>query len=431
VAELAAQPEVRRAFAWFAAHAAELEERQLAVTRIPAPPFGEAARAAWLLARFRELGLQDVRLDEAGNVLGMRAGCQPPAAGGEPAPTGQTRSAGPADSTGRCFVALTAHMDTVFPAGTLQGTEVRREGGRLVGPGISDNGAGLTALQAVAGALRDGAICTCAPLLFVANVGEEGEGDLRGMRRLFEDPAPRWRERIAGTLVIDGGGADTLITAGLGSRRFRVTMRGPGGHSWTDFGVPNPIIMLAQAIAQFACTPVPADPKTAFNIGAIHGGTSVNSIPESASMTVDLRSASPAELDRLEKALRDALHEAESQRDSKRASLVSCAVEPIGSRPAAELAPEARILRVMKAVDAELGIKTRRLRASTDANIPFSLGAEAVAIGGGGSGGGAHTLQEWYDPADRELGLRRILLATLMLAGFAGPVSGVAVGRAM
>jgi acetylornithine deacetylase/succinyl-diaminopimelate desuccinylase-like protein len=396
VARLAGLREVHAAFDWFTAHQRELSERQMDIARIPAPPFGESHRAEWFRERFLELELEEVHVDAAGNVIGVRPGAV----------------------AGSKFVALTAHMDTVFPVGTP--LDVRREGERLLGPGVSDNGAGLVALLAMAAALPVGNIHHAAPILFVANVGEEGEGDLRGMRHIFDDV--RWREAIAYTLVLDGGGTDSLITEGLGSRRFQVTVRGPGGHSWTDFGVPNPIVMLARVIDQFARTSVPNDPKTAFNIGEINGGTSVNSIPEAASMKVDMRSASSAELDRLEKILRDALTHASTDLkgmgfDPRRCSNVGHELKLIGNRPAAELAPNARLLQVMKAVDAQLGIHSRRQRASTDANVPLSLGREAVAIGGGGSGGGAHTLHEWYDPTQRELGLRRILLALLTLTG--------------
>jgi tripeptide aminopeptidase len=395
-ARLASSRDVHTAFNWFTEHAREISERQMEVTRIPAPPFGESHRADWLRSRFTEVGLQEVHIDEAGNVLGIR----------------------PGTDAGAKFVALTAHMDTVFPPGTP--IEVRRDGERLLGPGISDNGAGLAALLAVAAAMQDAGIRNTAPIVFVANVGEEGEGDLRGMRQIFNNA--RWREGIAYSVVLDGGGTDTIITEGLGSRRFRATVHGPGGHSWSDFGTPNPIVMLARAIDLFARTPIPNDPKTAFNIGVISGGTSVNSIPEAASMKVDIRSASPAELDRLEQALRSALEQAAGDPksmgfDPRRSGNVSFELKAIGNRPTAELSQDTRILQVMKAVDAQLGVNSRQQRASTDANIPLSLGREAIAIGGGGLGGGAHTVQEWYDPTNRDLGLRRILLALLTLAG--------------
>jgi acetylornithine deacetylase/succinyl-diaminopimelate desuccinylase-like protein len=368
------------------------------VTRIPAPPFGEAARADWLAARFRELGLDDVHIDGIGNVVGLRPGLHPP--------------------TDPRYVAITAHIDTVFPAGT--GVSVRREGNRLYGPGISDNSAGITALLALAGALRHAEIRTESPLVFIGNVGEEGEGDVRGMRYLFADP--RWRDAIAATLVLDGAGTDTIVTEALGSKRFLVTILGPGGHSWSDFGTANPIVVLARAIDQFARTPVPASPKTTFNIGVITGGTSVNSIPESASIKVDIRSAAGEQVERLERALRDAVERAVASEPGANSggrsnSGLVADIKLIGSRPAARLNADSPMLAVVQAVDIHLDNNARLQRASTDANIPLSQGRDAIAIGAGGAGGGAHTLHEWYDPTGRDLGLRRILLTVLTVAG--------------
>jgi acetylornithine deacetylase/succinyl-diaminopimelate desuccinylase-like protein len=396
IARLIARRDVHTAFDWFASHTRELDELQMEITRIPAPPFGEAQRAEWFRARFLQLGLEDVHIDQVGNVLGVRPGTAP----------------------GVPYVALTAHMDTVFSAGTS--ISIRREGARLLGPGIADNGSGLVALLAVASVLQETQIRTAAPILFVANVGEEGEGDLRGMRQLFSDP--RWRDSIACTLVLDGAGTDTTVTEGLGSRRFEATVYGPGGHSWSDFGTPNPITVLARTIELFSRTPLSSDRRTAFNIGVISGGTSVNSIPESASMRVDVRSVVPTELDRMEKALRASLNQAvaESNGDGtnpRRPDLVSYELKLIGSRPAAELNPDSQLLAVLRAVDAQLGIVSHRQRASTDANIPLALGRDAIAIGAGGSGGGAHTLHEWYDPTNRDPGLRRILLTLLAISG--------------
>jgi tripeptide aminopeptidase len=398
IARLSASAELRSAFAWLRAQEAQFAHWQLDLARIPSPPFGEAARATWVANKFRELGLDDVHNDDVGNVFGIHPGF------------------------GRNYVALSAHMDTVFPAGTP--LNVRQQGNRLFGPGVSDNGAGLTAMLAIATLLRSVRIRHALPFLFIANVGEEGEGDLRGMRHIFS--APRWKDSIAYNLVLDGAGSDTIVAEALGSRRFEVIVRGPGGHSWSDFGAPNPILVLARAIQAFAQTPVPSSPKTTFNIGVIRGGTSVNSIPESASMRVDLRSTSMAEMERLESALRLALEDAVADESKaiegraasqRRASGVSCEIVVIGNRPAGELDPNARILQVIRAVDAHLGNASQVQRASTDANIPLSLGREAIAIGGGGTGGGAHTLQEWFDCSGRELGLKRILLTLLALAG--------------
>ena len=398
VARLAAAPEVRSAFNWFRTQEPQLAHWQMEMARIPAPPFGESARAAWLAECFREVGLDDVRIDDVGNVFGTHPGY------------------------GRRHIALSAHIDTVFPANTP--LNIRQQGSRIYGPGVADNGAGVAAMLGIAALLRSVRIRHALPFVFIGNVGEEGEGDLRGMRHIFA--TPRWKDSIAYTIVLDGAGADTIVAEALGSRRFEVIVRGPGGHSWSDFGAPNPIVILAKAIETFIATPVPAAPKTTFNIGVIRGGTSVNSIPESASMKVDIRSTSMAEMERLEHSLRRALNQAVEDETmtaemrstaQKRPAGVRCEVVVIGNRPAGELPAAARILQVVRAVDAQLGNAAQIQRASTDANIPLSLGLETVAIGGGGSGGGAHTLQEWFDSNGRELALKRILLTMLALAG--------------
>ncbi len=398
VIALAARSELRSAIAWFASQEAQILDWQLELARIPAPPFGEQARTEWILDRFLEVGLADVHTDEVGNVFGIRPG------------------------KSEKLVAVSAHLDTVFPAGTP--LNIRQQGARLFGPGVSDNGAGVSALLGVAAALGQVRLKHSASILFIANVGEEGEGDLRGMRHIFSDR--RWLDNITYNLVLDGAGNDTIVAEALGSRRFEVIVRGPGGHSWSDFGAPNPIVVLGQAISKFARVPVTTAPKTTFNIGVIRGGTSVNSIPESASMRVDVRSTSTAEIERLEHALRVALDEsiqeesraAEARHPGQKAvTSLSAEVVTIGNRPGGELAPSARILQVIRAVDAHLGNVAQVQRASTDANIPLSLGREAIAIGGGGTGGGAHTLQEWFDSSGRDLGLKRILLTVLALAG--------------
>jgi acetylornithine deacetylase/succinyl-diaminopimelate desuccinylase-like protein len=392
VARLAERGAVHDAFAWFRSHARELEDLQLEVTAIPAPPWGEAARSEWMRTRFESSGLSDVQQDDLGNVFGFRLGRD---------------ASAPA-------VAISAHLDTVFPPGTP--LHVRREDNKLWGPGISDNGAGLTALLAIAGALHDTEIEHEAPLLFIANVGEEGEGNLRGMRHIFAQK--QWANSIGPTIVLDGAGADTVITEALGSRRYEVSVTGAGGHSWSDFGVPNPVVALARVIQRFSETSVPSKPKTTFNIGTIEGGTSVNSIPQSAAMRVDTRSASVEQLDRLERALREAVREgvAETNR-RKRQEGLKAEVAIIGDRPAADLPADSRLLEAIRAVDMQLNNLSRIQRASTDANIPLSLGREAIALGAGGNGGGAHTLNEWYDSAGRDLGLKRILLLTLALSG--------------
>ena len=392
VARIAEMRKVHEAFAWFRANARALEELQLDVTAIAAPAWGEGPRSDWLRAQLEELPLADVHQDELGNVFAIRPGSDPKAP----------------------YIALSAHIDTVFPEGTDVGP--RREGGKLYGPGISDNASGIVALLAIAGAICATSLANAAPILFIGNVGEEGEGDLRGMRHIFQQP--RWSQSIAALVAVDGAGTDTIIAEGLGSRRYEITVRGQGGHSWSDFGLPNPIIAVARIIERFTRTTVPTVPKTTYNIGTIMGGTSVNSIPESATIRVDTRSASVSELDRLERALHDAIDEVLPQMTGrKRQEALSAEVRVIGNRPAADLSGDAHLLKIIRAVDAQLNNTARIQRASTDANIPLSLGREAIAIGAGGSGGGAHSLSEWYDPSDRDLGLKRILLLTLALAG--------------
>lgn len=394
VTHIAGLRPVHDAFAWFRAHSRQLEDQQLEVTSIAAPPWGEGPRCDWLRTRFAEMQLTRVHQDSLGNVFGIRPGLDP----------------------GAPFIALSAHLDTVFPVGTA--IDVRREAGKLYGPGISDNGCGIVALLAIAGAMQAANAPNMAPILFIGNVGEEGEGDLRGMRHIFAQP--EWSQSIASLIAVDGAGTDTVIAEALGSRRYEVTVRGPGGHSWSDFGVANPIVALARIIDRFTQTKVPTTPKTTYNVGIVSGGTSVNSIPQSATMRVDTRSASIAELDRLERALHESVQEIiPDVTGRKRQEILTAEVRIIGNRPAADLPAEAQLLKAIRAVDTHLGNNARVQRASTDANIPLSLGREAIAIGGGGSGGGAHTIQEWYDPAGRDLGLKRILLLALTLSGVA------------
>lgn len=397
IADLAASPAVSKAASWFRQSESRIADWQMALAMIPAPPFGEAARSQWLAKEFRELQLAEVAVDALGNAIGIIPGSSSE------------------------VISISAHIDTVFPPSTV--LNIRREGCQLLGPGISDNAAGVAALLALAAAFKDLELPHTATLLFIGNVGEEGEGDLRGMRHIFAQS--EWRGSIAASVVIDGAGCDTIIAEALGSRRFEITVRGPGGHSWSDFGTPNPIMALAGALHIFSQTRISPSPKTTFNVGVIHGGTSVNSIPESASMRVDIRSASPFEIERLEMELRHAVEVgiAEETRASagrnlaRRNAELTANLRVIGNRPAGELRPDANILRIARAVDGHIGNAAQIQRASTDANIPLSLGREAIALGAGGKGGGAHTLQEWFDSSGREFGLQRLLLMVLALAG--------------
>ena len=396
VTRIAAMRAVHSAFRYLHNQEMEFRRWQRELAEIPAPPFGEAARSRWLQDRYSALGLQNVQTDELGNVFALlREGGNGPLFG------------------------ISAHIDTVFPAQTPVAS--REDGNKLYGPGISDNAAGVIAVMAIAAALKHAEIQPDTNVVFIGNVGEEGEGNLRGMRHIFADP--RWSEAISSLLVIDGAGTDSYVTQALGSRRFEVTFRGPGGHSWSDFGLPNPIILLARSLAYFSETRVPESPRTTFNIGVIQGGTSVNSIPESATARVDLRSASMDELQRLEDLLRQAVaaawHEVPLTFRALRpeTSKVGFTIECIGDRPASELPADSRIIQVVRAVDAHLAIKSVPRVASTDANIPIALGKEATTIGTGGDGGGAHTLREWFDCTNRDLGLKRILLTLLTLTG--------------
>ena len=270
-------------------------------------------------------------------------------------------------------------------------------------------------MLAIAMAMRDGRIQCQSDVIFIGNVGEEGEGDLRGIRHIFEKS--KWSPRIGSTIVIDGSGTDALIGEALGSRRFEVIVRGPGGHSWSDFGQPNPIVTISRIVSRFSQTPLPSSPKTTFNFGVISGGTSVNSIPELAQVSIDLRSASTAELQRLEDELRAVIQAEIPARGDGYPAKLSCELKKIGDRPAGELQSNSRLLEVIRAVDAHLSISSQMRRASTDANIPISMGRDAITIGAGGTGGGAHTVREWFNPTGRSLALKRILLAVLAMAG--------------
>ncbi|MGB6198444.1 MAG: M20/M25/M40 family metallo-hydrolase, partial [Candidatus Acidiferrales bacterium] len=274
----------------------ETTNEQIRITEIPAPPFAESERAAYLKKLLASAGLR-VHIDSVGNVIGERPGSSDGAA--NPSSSASTAGASSASaSDGAGVVLITAHLDTVFPAGT--NVAVRREGARLSAPGISDNGTGLATLVALARAMRDANIATRETILLVADVGEEGEGNLRGVRALVEE----YKNRLRAVIALDGAATDYVATSALPSRRFDVIVTGPGGHSWSDFGVPNPIDALGRAIAKLSETQVPTDPRTTFNVGRIEGGTSINAIPERASMSVDLRSESDAELARLERELR-------------------------------------------------------------------------------------------------------------------------------
>ncbi|MBM3736730.1 MAG: M20/M25/M40 family metallo-hydrolase [Acidobacteria bacterium] len=391
IAQTAAEPALIEACQWFAAERRWINEKHLELCRIPAPTFQEQRRAEWMVAQFRSLGC-DARVDRAGNVLAHVNG----------------------DHGGQ-MVALTAHLDTVLEPRSPDDIRIGRDG-EVTGPGVADNGAGLAALLAVAGALRGNRTLrdSALPLLLVANVGEEGEGNLSGMRFLCRQSG--MGSRIASFVVLDGPATDHITCRALASRRFEITCSGPGGHSWSDWGVGNPVHAISRAITFFAEQPVSSGPRTTFNFGLIEGGTSVNSIPASARAKVDLRSESPSRIDEMAAWLTASLERAiEIENDRSTAGRVSAKVREIGSRPGGQVAEDARIVRHIRAVDSHLGIRAHIDCASTDANIPLSLGLPAMSIGAGGQGGGAHTVNEWFRAEGRETGLRRILLLLVQL----------------
>jgi tripeptide aminopeptidase len=400
IAQLAADRRVHQAFRWLHLHEQQIMGWQRELVQVAAPPFGEGLRAEWLCERFRDLGLDDVHVDKIGNAIGIRRAVVP---------------------SEKCLL-LSAHIDTVFPVDTpilpvLEGT-------RLTAPGACDNGSGVVALLAIAAALRQAQIEPGCDLVLIGNVGEEGEGNLRGMRHLYEQSS--WRERVAAHIVLDGAGHEIAVTHALGSHRYQVTVTGQGGHSWTDAGRPNPIVALSTAIARLGALGLSTAPRTTLNVGTIEGGTSVNAIPERAAARFDARSTDPQQLILLEvelyRAVEDAVLEVNrvwrfGAKDTGGAKgELGFSIDKIGDRPAGQLPNDSALLEMLRAVDRHLGIRTEARIASTDANIPLSLGVPAVCIGAGGDGGGIHTRAEWYDSRGRDLGLRRILLLLLALA---------------
>ena len=396
--QFAANSQVRAALAWFAHNLTWINEQQIRLTEIAAPPFQEAQRAVAVKALLAASGL-DVEIDKTGNVIGELRGANE-----------------------REIVILSAHVDTVFPPAT--DVRVRHEGDRLLAPGISDNGTGLAALVAIARACHEAHLKPRRTILFVADVGEEGEGNLRGMRALID----AYKPRVKAVIVMDGSGTEHVTTKALASRRLEAAITGPGGHSWSDFGMPNPINALVRASVRFINTKVPVSPRTTFNIGQIEGGTSVNSIPYEAKLKVDIRSESEDELAKLEAALRECISagvrdEMESSRDRSKGKL-EWKVELLGSRPGGELPANSALLAALRSADEYVGNQSRVERSSTDANVPLSNGIDAISIGAGGNGGGAHSLKEWYEPAGRELGLKRALLTLLGVSGIAEEKAG-------
>jgi len=350
-------------------------QQQQSICEIPAPPFKEQVRAEEYKKRLEALGLKNVRIDAVGNVIAERPG------------TGN----GPS-------VMIAGHLDTVFPEGT--DVTVTRQGTRMAGPGIGDDCRGLAVVLAVARAFEKSGVQNTGTIYFVGNVGEEGPGNLRGVRHLFN---VELKDKVKYFISVDGTGLGTTTRA-VGSNRYRVTYKGPGGHSYGAFGIPNPIHALGRAMAKIADMQVPSSPRTTFNVGVIEGGTSVNSIPFEAAMDIDMRSESPQNVASVDaqvmRFIKEALDEENARWTGARAgnARLTMEIDTIGIRPANSAQTESSPI-VAAAISSgkALGFTTDTGASSTDANLPMSLGIPAITIDGGGRGGDAHALTEWYD----------------------------------
>jgi tripeptide aminopeptidase len=390
IEKLAESAAVTRGLTWIEKNSDWITDQQIKLTEIPAPEFDESRRGEFLKQLFEASGLQ-VRVDKLGNVVAERAGTDP-----------------------NSVVLLAAHLDTVFAAGT--DVRVKRDGSRLTAPGIADNSAGLAALVALGRALNEANVRTKSTIVLAGDVGEEGEGNLRGIRALVE----AYRSKLVAVIAVDGASTEHITTQGIASHRYEIVITGPGGHSWSDFGAPNPITALARGIVRFSNVPVPDSPRSSYNFGTIEGGTSVNSIPARAAVKVDLRSEQESEVAKMEKSLRDAMQAGlrdELAAANENTDALQITYRSLGARPAGKMQDNAPLVETIRSVDRFLGNRSRLERSSTDANIPLSIGIPAVSLGGGGKGGGSHTLAEWYDASGRELGVKRLFLSTLTLAG--------------
>ncbi len=394
---IAADRRVTEALQSIADNEAETIAEQIRLTEIPAPPFMEQVRAEYYLEQMRKRGLPDAYIDDEGNVIGIRKGT-----GG--------------DSGERPLFAIAAHLDTVFPMETDVTVEFRD--GRYYAPGISDDGRGLTVLLTLIDVIIDSGISTVGDIMFIGNVGEEGEGDLRGIKAIFRD-----HPGIDGFVSIDGSGLTRITTGGTGSRRFEFHFTGPGGHSFGAFGMVSAIHAMGRAITKIADLEVPGDPKTTFTVGTVDGGTSVNSIAADAVFALDMRSNDVNELALLEGHTKAAALQAVAEENARWNSYGEITVEfrLIGDRPVGSTDPQNPLVQVAALAFDAVGIELQALGiSSTDSNIPMSLGIPAITIAGGGSGGGAHSPEEWFSPVDSHLGPQLALLLTLGLAGIEG-----------
>lgn len=363
---------------------------QIEVTEVEAPPFKEETRAAYFKEKLAAFGLDDLKTDDEGNVYGIRKGS----------------GSGPT-------VVIAAHLDTVFPAGT--NVKAKIEDGIVYAPGIGDDGRGLAVLLTLLRTLDENKIETEGDIVFLADVGEEGLGDLRGMKAYFRD-----NTYVDGFISVEPGSPGDLIYCGVGSKRYNVTFKGKGGHSFGDFGTSSAIHAAGRAIAALADLTVPKDPKTTYNVGTIHGGTSINTIAQHAGFQLDLRSVSSKALAELEANALAIIEEAAQSEGEARQQLgsISVTTELVGDRPAGSQPKDAPIRHIALHAAEALGIEVGREEPlSTDANVPISLGIPALTLGGGGNSGGHHTLEEFFDPTDAFYGPQRILLALLGMVG--------------
>jgi acetylornithine deacetylase/succinyl-diaminopimelate desuccinylase-like protein len=366
------------------------------ITEVPAPPFKEDKRGRLYADMLRQSGLTNVQIDPEGNVIGVRKG------------TGN----GP-------LIAIAAHLDTVFPEGTH--IQVRREGTKLFAPGVGDDSRALAVLLEIVRAMDAARIQTTSDILFIGNVGEEGEGDLRGMKYLFQRGP--YKDKIKMFISLDpfGWGNDVTV-GGVGSKRFKVTFKGPGGHSFGSFGVVSPAFALGNAIAKLSRMLVPSNPRTTFNVGVIGGGTSVNSIPFESWMEVDIRSEQKEELDKTVETFTRLMHEAEDEENHARSTIqgrIEVEVKLIGDRPFGQVAMNSTIVQTAAAVIRAFGGNPTYGPSSTDSNIPMSMGIPAITLESGGTGGRNHTLDEWID-VEKGPSVRGIEIAMGVLVSLAG-----------
>jgi tripeptide aminopeptidase len=391
VKNLLASQKFQTATEFLRSHHGQFVDELIRLTEIPAPSFKEDARAKAYLQMLSEAGLSDVEMDREGNVIGLRKG-----AGGGP------------------MLAVLAHLDTVFPEET--DLTVKRTGTRLAAPGVGDDSRGLAVVLQIIRAMDKAKFQTASDILFVGDVGEEGEGDLRGVKYLLTKG--RYKDRIKQVIAVDGPDQARIGTGGVGVKRYRVSFSGPGGHSYLAFGLVNPAFAMGSAIAKMARLKVPDQPKTTFNIGVLSGGTSVNSIPVKVSMDVDLRSESKDELNKLVDRFQSILHDAvveENEARSTAEGAIAVETKLIGDRPAGETPRDSELVRCAAAVVRAFGREPAYDVISTDANIPMSLGIPAVAIARGGKGGRQHSLDEWVDVEEKStVAAAQILMVTIL-----------------